>query len=132
MKGGIILSSTGYIQVSAYESYAQLPLKDVAVTITADDGTVLAMRLTDRSGRITPFSLIVPDRTESLTPDAGQTPFTTVNLTARKDGYEQISIEQLQVFAGTTTNQNLELIPLSELPQAWDISERFMTQRQNL
>ena len=90
------------------------------------------MRLTDRNGKIAPFSLIVPDRAESLTPDTGVTPFTTVNLTARKDGYEQINIEQLQVFAGTTTSQNLELIPLPELPQAWDISERFMTQRQNL
>ena len=48
------MSATGYIQVYAYESYAQLPLKDVAVTITSEDGTAIAMRLTNRSGQIVP------------------------------------------------------------------------------
>ena len=43
MKGGIAMSATGYIQVHAYESYARLPLKDVAITVTAEDGTAVAM-----------------------------------------------------------------------------------------
>ena len=38
----------------------------------------------------------------------------------------------LQVFADTTTNQNLEMIPLSELPGAWNQTEIFDTPRQNL
>ena len=46
------MPSTGYIQVRAYTSTAQFPLKDVAITITASDGTAIAMRLTDRNGRI--------------------------------------------------------------------------------
>ena len=33
MKGGISLASTGYIQVHAYTSRAQIPLKDVAIAI---------------------------------------------------------------------------------------------------
>ena len=41
-------------------------------------------------------------------------------------------IENLQVFADTTTNQNLEMIPLSELPGRWDQTEIFDTPRQNL
>lgn len=126
------MPSTGYITVRAYTSTAQFPLKDVAVTITSEDGTAIAMRLTDRNGLIAPIEIPVPDKAESLSPDPEEKPFTAVNLYARKKGYEQIESENLQVFADTTTNQNLEMIPLSELPNQWDQSEIFYTPPQNL
>lgn len=126
------MNATGYITVHAYTSYAYLPLKDVAVSVTAPDGTAIAMRLTDRNGLIRPIEVPVPAKSASLTPNSGETPFTTVNLFARLRGYEQIEIMNLQVFADTTTNQNLEMIPLSELPGAWNQAEIFDTPRQNL
>ena len=43
------MSSNGYITARAYMSYAQIPLEDVAVVVTAQDGTAIAMRLTNRS-----------------------------------------------------------------------------------
>lgn len=126
------MNATGYITVHAYTSYALLPLKDVAVTVTAIDGTAIAMRLTDRNGLIVPIEIPVPERSASLNPNTGETPYAVVNLYARLKGYEQIEIENLQVFADTTTNQNLEMIPLSELPGAWNQTEIFDTPRQNL
>ena len=131
-EGVIDLNATGYITVHAYTSYAQLPLKDVAVAITAIDGTAIAMRLTNRSGKIDPVAIPVPARSDSISPGLSKTPFTAVNLYARLKGYEQIEIENLQVFADTTTNQNLEMIPLSELPESWGEKEIFLTPRQNL
>ena len=107
-------------------------LEDVAISVTAPDGTAIAMRLTDRNGLITPIEIPVPDRSASLTPNSGETPFTAVNLYARLKGYEQIEVENLQVFADTTTTQNLEMIPLAEFPAAWDQTEIFDTPRQNL
>ena len=126
------MPSTGYIQVRAYTSVAQFPLKDVAIAITASDGTAIAMRLTDRNGRIYPIEIPVPDKSESLTPNASETPFTSVNLYARRKGYEQVESENLQVFADTTTIQNLEMIPLAELPNNWDQTAIFDTPPQNL
>ena len=126
------MPSTGYIQVRAYTSRAQLPLKDVAITVTAADGTALAMRLTDRNGRIVPIEIPVPDKAESQTPDPGEKPFTSVNLYARLRGYEQVESENMQVFAETTTTQDLELIPLSELPGSWDQTVIYDTPPQNL
>lgn len=126
------MPATGYIQVSAFTSKAQIPLKDVAISVTATDGTAIAMRLTDSSGRIDPIPVPVPDRSESLTPDTGEIPFTRVNLYARLSGYVQIENEDLQVFADTITDQNLEMIPLSELPSSWGEKELFLTPRQNL
>ena len=48
------MPATGYIQVRAYTSDAQYPLRNVAITVTSQDGTAIAMRLTDRSGRSPP------------------------------------------------------------------------------
>lgn len=126
------MPSTGYIQIRAYTSVAQFPLKDVAIVITATDGTALAMRLTDRNGQVSPIEIPVPDKSESLTPNAAEKPFTSVNLYARLQGYEQVESENLQVFAGTTTIQNLEMIPLAELPDGWDQTAIYDTPPQNL
>ena len=102
------------------------------MTVTAIDGTAIALRLTDRSGRIEPVPIPVPDRAESLAPNPEERPFATVNLIARLRNYEQIFIDNLQVFAGITTDQDLPLIPLSELPASRNKSETFETSQQNL
>lgn len=126
------MSATGYIQVRAYESYAQLPLMDVAVTITAEDGTAISMRLTDRNGRILPVEIPVPDLSDSQSPDPAERPYAIVNLYAHLRGYEQVEAENLQVFAGTVTIQDLMMIPLSEFPDRWDQTVVFNTPPQNL
>lgn len=132
MKGGVNLPATGYIQVRAYSSYAQLPLQNVSVAITASDGTAIAMALTDRSGKITPVSIPVPPLEESQSPGSADAPFTAVTIHARLQGYEQIRAEGVQVFADILTLQNLEMVPLAEFPTSWDQSEDFDTPPQNL
>ena len=126
------MSATGYIQVHAYSSKAQLPLKDVAISVTSADGTAISMELTNRSGMIEPIALPVPDLAESQSPGSSEPPFATVTLHARLSGYEQVQIEGLQIFADTITDQSLELIPLSEMPNAYDQSELFRIPAQNL
>ena len=126
------MPSTGYIRVRAYQSRAELPLKDVAVAITATDGTAISLQLTDRSGLTPPVAIPVPDLQAGQTPDTGEIPFTAVNIYARLKGYEQIENENVQVFPDVVTIQNLELIPLSEMPGAYDQREIFNTPAQNL
>ena len=121
------MSATGYIRARAYESYAQFPLKDVAITITAIDGTAIAMRVTDRNGQIQPIEIPVPDLTESQSPYPPERPYTLINIYAHLKGYEQVEAENVQVFANTVTNQDLMLIPLSELPNRWDQTVIFDT-----
>ncbi len=74
----------------------------------------------------------MPDLASSQTPNTGVIPFAIVNLYARLNNYEAVEIENLQIFANTTTLQNLEMIPLSELPKAWNKLEIFNTPPQNL
>ncbi len=126
------MPDTGYIDVLAYTSKAQIPLEDVAISVTATDGTALALRLTDRNGQVQKIEIPVPDMSAGLTPGTGILPFTPVNLYARKDGYEQTENENLQVFPNTVTRLNLEMIPLSELPGSWDKISVYDTPPQNL
>lgn len=119
--------------MQAYTSNARIPLEGTAVTITDPGGSAIAMRLTNRNGTFDdPVAISVPDLAASQTPNTGVIPYATVNLYGRLNDYETIEIENLQVFPGTLTVQNLELIPLSELPDSWNRLEIFNTPAQNL
>lgn len=122
----------GYIDVIAYTSNAKIPLENVAITVTSIDGTAIAMRLTDRNGLIRPIEVPVPELSSGQTPDTGIRPYTPVNLYARLEGYEQLENENLQVFPGTVTRLDLQMVPLSELPGSWDQIGITDTPAQNL
>ncbi len=97
------------------------------------NGAAIAMRLTNRNGKLDePVEITVPDRSASQSPNTGVLPFTTVNLLARVENYEEIYIEKLQVFPQIITDQNLEMIPLAEFPDSWNKTETFNTPSQNL
>lgn len=123
---------TGWLRVHVFTSIAQLPLKDVAIVVTAKDRTALAMRLSDRSGLIDPIEIPVPDRAKSQEPGTEEIPYTLVNLFARKQGYEQIVSENIQIFEGTTTYQDLEMIPLAEYSISENIGVQYETPPQDL
>ena len=55
-----------------------------------------------------------------------------MTLNAKRKGYEQITVDDVQIFADTVTLQNLEMIPISELPDRWNQAEIFQTPPQNL
>lgn len=127
------MSAKGYIQVRAYTSTAQIPLQYVAIMVTDAGGTAIAMRLTNRNGTLDdPIEIDVPDVSAGQSPNSGIIPFTAVNLIAHLDNFEQIRVERLQVFPNVITTQNLEMIPLSELPSQWSKEEIFDTPSQNL
>lgn len=127
------MAATGYIQVQAYVSSAQIPLKDVAVTITDASRNAIAMRLTNRSGQFdVPIPIQTPDLSAGQQPNTGVFPYTVVNLSARLEDYEEIDVDNVQVFPDTQTLQALEMIPLSEFPNAWNKVEIFDTSKQNL
>ena len=126
------MAATGYIRMHAYTSFARLPLKDVAVTVTATDGTAIATRLTDRSGLTDPIEIPAPDTSAGTSPDSGTVPYTAVNVYARLDGFEQVQNENVQIFPNVVTEQDIEMVPNSELPESWSKIQVFLTPTQNL
>lgn len=127
------MSSSGYLQVRAFTSKAQIPLSGVAITVTDAGGSAIAMRLTNRSGLLdAPIEVTVPDLSAGQSPNTGVIPYSVVNLYARIENFEEIEVEHVQVFPDTVTVQGLEMIPLSELPGQWNKAVIFDTQTQNL
>ena len=127
------MSAIGYINVHAFESNAQIPLSDVAIAITDNNGDAIALRLTNKSGMLDkPIQIQVPDLSESQTPNHSKQPFRTVNIYARKQHFEQIEVQNVQVFPNTTTEQEFEMIPLSEYPESLSLLEIFNVPAQNL
>ncbi len=126
------MSAIGYLRLRAYTSRAEIPLQNVAISVTDSQGKTIAYRTTDRSGIIEPISIEVPDLSAGTSPNTGVLPFGRVNIYAHLDGYEQIDAEDVQIFPNTVTNQDLPMIPLSELPGTWNKAEIFQTPAQNL
>lgn len=126
------MRTIGYLQARAYTSRAKLPLEGTAVTVVDPSGRLLGLRLTDSSGLTTPITIEVPDKSNSLSPQTGKPVDTTVNLYARLDGYAQILVEDVQIFADVVTVQDLPLVPLSELPEQYNPGQVILTPPQNL
>lgn len=126
------MASTGLLQVHAYTSRASLPVSGATVTVRDPEGRLLAVRETNSSGLIDPVTVQVPDRSESRDPNFVGQPFTRVMLSVRHPSYAQIDVQNAQVFSGVVTVQNLDMIPLSQLPGQFNPTEEFNIPRQNL
>src|SRR5699024_9042733 len=98
-------------------SRAQIPVAGATVAFTqrGTEGrhTLLALRVTDANGRTTPVQVETPDASASESPGT-VTPFAVCDIWAETPGYELLVVENVQIFAGTQTLQELELIPLPE------------------
>lgn len=119
------MASEGYLTVRVYTSTAQLPVENALVSLsnTSDEGTrSLATRLTDESGRTERIAVSTPDTTESLQPGQG-IPYTVVDVTVESPEYERVLIEGLQIFPGIVTQQDVELLPLQDLPPVYNMTE---------
>lgn len=126
------MSATGYLQVSVYTSDARIPLEGTAIAVLTGDGVLLAARLTNSSGQITPIAVSVPDLSESLDPAFQGQPFGTVTVRAQAPGYEAIQVDRVQVFPGILTMQPLELVPISAYDTPGSGTEYYDVPPQNL
>ena len=91
------MSSTGYLRLRAYTGQAEIPLRDVSVTITDSMGNAIAYRITDRSGVIHNIPLQTPDMGAGTSPSTGVLPFGRVNIYAHLDYSSKLSSAEAMV-----------------------------------
>lgn len=125
----------GTVVVRVYTSRAQIPVENTTVAFTrytpAGPVELLAVRLTNESGRTEPLAVEAPEASESRAPEPGQ-PYTLVNIEAWHPDYAGVLVERVQVFDGQQTLQAIELIPLAEYPDSYSETEVFDLPQQNL
>ena len=101
---------TGYIRVQT-RTGGVLPVAGVFIRITAENGRTVSEFFTDESGNGTPLTVSAPEVSLSLTPQTATRPYAVYSLYAWKQGYAEIEVNGIQVFAGQTSLQTLELQP---------------------
>ena len=111
------MSQTGSLVVRVSTSRAQLPISNATVIISqrgADNRHhVYSIQSTDESGSTKAFQLDAPDAELSQNPGS-ETPFSSYALVVEHPGYYLATFEQLQVFPGVETVQNVALTPLPQ------------------
>lgn len=126
------MSAEGYLQVRVYTSDALIPLEGAAIVVRDKNGKLIATRLTDSSGRINPVIIKVPDAEDSQSPGFDGQPYTVVSLQAQHPYYEQVQINQVQMFEGITTLQTVAMVPIPLYSDELDRLEEFDVPPQNL
>ncbi len=108
--------SIGYLVVNVSTARGAIPLRDASVTVMYDeDGntSIHSVLTTDMSGKTERLELPAPSRELSETP-GNIKPYATYTISAEKDGYYPVTNTGVPVFAGITSVQPIEMIPLAE------------------
>ncbi len=102
----------GMLQVYVYTDRLGSPAEGALVRVTdPDTGAVLEETQTDATGRIPAVTLSTPPLSYSLEPDQPR-PFNQYNLTVTAPGFEEASVENVQLFSSSTALQEVVLKPL--------------------
>ena len=116
------MARSGKLGVQVFASRAQIPVEGATVAITqkAANGKqrVLSLQETDRNGSIRPVTVSTPDTAQSTSPNGGAEPFTRCDIWVEHEGYELMLIEDVQIFPGEVSLQQVELSPLVR-GEAW-------------
>ncbi len=108
------LTGEGRIRVAAQTGDSAFPVADaqVSVVVRRNGREELAYLLrTDESGETPTVSLPAPPASESQQPGNAQ-PFTSVDIRIFAKGYFRAEMRNVPVFAGVTSLQTFQLIPL--------------------
>ena len=115
------MQATGTLSVRVYTSQAQIPLEGATGVVAAPgkEGKwkLLSIQNTDSSGKIKTITLDTPALGESTSPGGlpgDGAPFALCSLWAEQPGYAMLQVENVQVFPGVETVQDMELIPLPQ------------------
>lgn len=110
------MAQTGSLGVRVFTSRAQIPVADATVVITQRkaDGkyNVLSLQRTDENGSIKTVTIPAPPSGESTRPSGVQRPYTRCDIWVEHPEYELMLIEDVQIFPGVESLQQVELDPL--------------------
>lgn len=116
------MARSGKLGVQVFASRAQIPVEGATVAITQKTANgkyrVLSLQETDRNGSIRPITVPTPDTAQSTSPNGGAQPFARCDIWVEHEGYEVMLIEDVQIFPGEMSLQQVELSPLVR-GEAW-------------
>ena len=123
----------GSFVCSVYTSVARIPVANALVRITSssEKPELLALRLTDRSGKTPPITIPTPPADDTTSPGHPQG-WTEVDIAVDHPDYIRFQIKNVQIFPGQLTLQNVELVPLPFGSVRQNEQQQFAQQAQDL
>ena len=103
----------GFIIVSVRTARGAIPIEGAMVTITSDTDEVISVEFTNSSGMTPRLMVKAPPKMLSQTPETGH-PYAEYTVRTDKVGYFSVYDINMAVYAGITSIQPVELIPLPE------------------
>lgn len=104
--------SKGYLIVNTTAAQRIIPVTGTKVTVT--NGEKISEFMSDESGK-TPISEIdTPDIEFSESPSPSVRPFATVNVSASKEGFTTVNVQDVQIFPERTTTLYVNMVPVPE------------------
>lgn len=100
----------GLLQINTYRQNVGFPVSGAVVSVLEpQSGELIAESRTDAEGQIAPLRLPAPPAAYSQNDDKPQ-PFSQYNVRAESIGLEDVFVGNVQVYAGSTAQQNILFI----------------------
>lgn len=117
----------GTLRVQTYAARESAPVTNVRIRLrNADQPSAQEMEFfTDDEGNALDLELPAPPASLSLDENATQRPYSVWDLTADKEGYQTLTLNGLQLFAGQVTLAELELRPMQRLGAPAPLPDTF-------
>ena len=129
------MQAEGSLISNVYTSQSRIPIPNAIVTVSrrgeAGKPQLVAIRLTDSSGKTAPIVNDTPPLTDTTSPGSA-VGWTTVDVAVDHPGYTRVQVEGVQIFPQTRTVQDFELLPLPLRSTRQEEQELFLVPRQNL
>lgn len=104
----------GYIVASVKTAGGALPVENAVVTIRDENGNILYVKFTDRSGQTPRLRVPAPPISNTESPDMPGPPFFNYNIDTDKEGFISVRNVSVPVYPGITSIQPVELLPVPE------------------
>lgn len=108
---------SGVLLTRVFTSRGQLPVENAAISIVLHSDNerhkLLNIQISDRSGNTLPTTIETPGEQTSQSPGQ-ETPFTLCDVWVEHSGYQPLTIQNVQIFPGITSIQDLPLLPVTE------------------
>ena len=117
----------GTLRVQTYAARESAPVTNVRIRLrNADQPSAQEMEFfTDDEGNALDLELPAPPADLSLDENATRRPYSVWDLTADKEGYQTLTLNGLQLFAGQVTLAELELRPMQRLGAPAPLPDTF-------
>lgn len=104
----------GYLTIQARTAHDAVPLSDVQITVTDDQGNTLYQLVTDENGESQKVPLETLDQSFSQNAYFMGTPFISYNVLAQAAGFDSLYISEIPIYEGENAILPLNLIPMQE------------------